>query len=86
MESKQLYQVVQQKTADDDAQTGAVFKSDVAYVLPGSAGAAAAPGGALPEGAESVLSKAPSQKSAKRKHDRIGDDDEDDDLGKKFKF
>lgn len=86
MEPKQLYQVVQQKAADGDAQTGAVFKSDVAYVLPGSAGAAAAPGGAVPEGAESVLAKAPNQKSGKRKHDRLGDDDEDDDLGKKFKF
>mmetsp|Transcript_38325 Transcript_38325/g.78116 ORF Transcript_38325/g.78116 Transcript_38325/m.78116 type:complete len:652 (-) Transcript_38325:3367-5322(-) len=87
MEPKQLYQVVEQKAADGDTQAGAVFKSDVAYVVPGSAGAAAAPGGLVPEGAESVLSKAPmDSKTGKRKHDRLDDEEDADDLGKKFKF
>ena len=88
---KQLYQVIGQTTADGDAQAGAVFKSDVAYVLPGSDDAAAPRGVNIPEGAESVLSKAPMDaKSAKRKHGSVDDDDDDDDddgdLGKKFKF
>ena len=77
---QQLYQVIQQTAADKDKQSGAVFTSDVAYVVPGSA----AP--KVPEGAESVLSKAPMENASKRKRDNAEDDDVDADLGKKFKF
>jgi splicing factor 3B subunit 2 len=75
---KQLYQVLQQDKATDKNQ-GGVFQSDVKYVVPGTAAAA------VPEGAESVLSKAmaPSE-TAKRK--RKHDDDDEEDLGKNFKF
>jgi hypothetical protein len=74
---KQLYQVLQQDEAADKNQ-GGVFQSDVKYVVPGTAAA-------VPEGAESVLSKAmaPSE-TAKRK--RKHDDDDEEDLGKNFKF
>jgi splicing factor 3B subunit 2 len=76
---QQLYTVLQQTTADKDAQATSVFASDHAYVLPG-----AGPGSNLPEGMGSVLSKAVGD-GAKRA--RKNDDDEDgDDLGKKFKF
>jgi len=76
---KQLYQVIEQKQAASDKQAGAVFASDVAYVVPAAAAAA------VPEGAESVLSKAlPPKQSGKGK--RKDNDDEDDDLGKIFKF
>ncbi|EED88970.1 hypothetical protein THAPSDRAFT_269780 [Thalassiosira pseudonana CCMP1335] len=75
---KQLYTILQQTTADKDSQQTSVFASDHAYVLPG-----AAPGTG-PEGMASVLSKAVGD-GAKRK--RAKDDDEDaDELGKKFKF
>jgi splicing factor 3B subunit 2 len=76
---QQLYKVIQQTEADKEKQSGAVFTSDVAYIVPGSS----AP--KVPEGAESVLSKAPLETSIKRKRDN-GDDDDDADLGKKFKF
>lgn len=83
---KQLYQVIEQRSAKP--QAGAVFASDVTYVVPGAAGGAG--GGPVlatktPEGAESVLSKAmPAGETAKRK--RKAEDDEEDDLGKNFKF
>lgn len=75
---KQLYQVLEQATPTDKQQ-GAVFQSGVQYVVPGGAATS------VPEGAESVLSKAmaPSE-TAKRK--RKHDDDDDEDLGKSFKF
>jgi splicing factor 3B subunit 2 len=72
---KQLYQVIEQKRAPTDQNAGAVFASDVAYVLPGTQPTAAK----VPEGAESVLAKA-APTDAKRK--RKDDDDEKDD----FKF
>jgi len=92
---KQLYQVLEQTTAAAAATAagsaqqppGTVFASEVAYAVPTAA--------AVPEGAESVLSKAvlPAQKKKdnnnnKRKRGGGGDDDEDDEeaLGKNFKF
>lgn len=74
---QQLYKVIQQTDADKNKQQGAVFTSDVAYVVPGSK---------VPEGAESVLSKAPLENSNKRKRENDDDDDDDGDLEKKFKF
>ena len=83
---KQLYQVLEQKQAT--VASGEVFASEVAYALP-----TAAP---VPEGAESVLSKAvvgtasaatATDLNSKRK--RKNDADEEDDeagLGKNFKF
>ena len=69
---KQLYSVIEQTAANKESQKGAVFTSEVAYVLPGG-------------GAESVLSKvAPKEDLNKRK--RQMDDDDDADLEKKFKF
>ena len=76
--SKQLYTVLHQTSADKEKQKGAVFTSDVQYVVPG----ATVP---VPEGAQSVLSKAPLGDSGKRKRNNDADED-DDDLGKKFKF
>lgn len=74
---KQLYQVVEQSRASSDQNKGAVFSSEVAYVVPGTQPTAAK----VPEGAESVLAKsAPSAAKRKRK------DDEDDELDKNFKF
>ena len=74
---KQLYQVVEQSTAGSEQNKGAVFASEVAYVVPGTQAAAAT----VPEGVESVLAKgAPS--GAKRKRN----DDDEDELDKNFKF
>lgn len=70
----QLYKVLETKATG--SQDGAVFQSNVQYVVPGAAG--------VPEGAESVLSKAlPANESTKRK--RKHDDEEDEGLGN-FKF
>jgi splicing factor 3B subunit 2 len=75
---KQLYQVLETTKATDQQQ-GGVFESEVKYVVPGATAAA------VPEGAESVLSKAmPPSETAKRK--RKHDDDDEGDLGKNFKF
>ena len=76
--AQQLYKVIQQTDADKGKQPGAVFASDVAYIMPGSTPK-------VPEGAESVLSKAPLENASKRKRNNV-DEDEDVDLGKKFKF
>jgi splicing factor 3B subunit 2 len=75
---KQLYTILHQTAADKDKQSGAVFASDVAYMVPGAE---------VPDGARSVLSKTPlnATDSEKRKR-KLDEDDEDDDLGKKFKF
>lgn len=79
---KQLYQVIDQNKANADQQSGTFFSSDVAYAVPGTATAAA-----VPEGAESVLSKAlPGNESGNKKRKADDDDDEDEDLGKNFKF
>lgn len=78
---KQLYQVIEQKQATDQS-SGAVFASEVAYVVPGSEPSAATAATA-PEGAESVLAKAAPTAGSKRKRK---DDDEESDLTKNFKF
>jgi len=83
-QQKQLYQVLESQQASRSQQSGALFQSETTYVLPG-----AAPGTG-DAGVESVLSKAPMSQSAsagerKRKQDG-GDDDENDELSKKFKF
>jgi splicing factor 3B subunit 2 len=75
---KQLYQVLEQTSANKAQQAGAVFQSDVKYVLP-------------EEGAESVLSKAmpgdaTTSVASKRKRRDEDDEDDDTDLTKKFKF
>jgi len=70
---KQLYSVLHQTAADKEKQAGAVFTSDVTYVVPGQG----------PEGARSVLAKTPLVEG-KRKRDL--EDDEDEDASKKFKF
>jgi hypothetical protein len=80
---KQLYQVLQQTAVDADSQATSVFASDHAYVLPG-----AGPGSNVPEGMGSVLSKSvgggdAASKARKRKNE---EEDNADDLGKKFKF
>ena len=71
---KRLYQVLQ---TEEGNQQGGVFQDQTKYVLPGTT--------AVPEGAESVLSKsiAPNE-TAKRK--RKHEEDNDDDLAKNFKF
>jgi len=74
---KQLYQVIEQTQTSADQQSGTVFASEHAYVVPGQTAAAA------PEGAESVLSKAPEASKRKRK---AADGNDEDDLGKNFKF
>lgn len=86
---RQLYQVLEAKTASEgEGKQEGVFKSDVQYVVPGGAAAAgttmAAP---VPDGAESVLSKAmaPAGGSTSRKRKLDGDDD-DDAFDKNFKF
>mmetsp|Transcript_46406 Transcript_46406/g.68538 ORF Transcript_46406/g.68538 Transcript_46406/m.68538 type:complete len:601 (-) Transcript_46406:322-2124(-) len=85
---KQLYTVLE--TTEAGKKSTDIFTSDVAYLLPGSSGNAAA-AATTEEGAESVLSKMGASKdgtNTKKKRARgNGDDEEDlDDLGKKFKF
>ena len=72
-----LYKVIEQtkSTAAALLQPGTVFASDVAYVVPGTN---------LPEGAESVLSKAMPQNDQQKLKKKETDDDEE--LAKKFKF
>lgn len=80
---KQLYQVLETKAANGGKLDGrSVFQSDVQYVVPG--GGTAAP---VPEGAESVLSKAvvPNEAGTKKRKAPDADDDEDG-LDKNFKF
>ncbi|KAL7536764.1 hypothetical protein ACHAXR_007382 [Thalassiosira sp. AJA248-18] len=78
---KQLYTVLQQTTADKDAQATSVFASDHAYVLPG-----AGPGSGVPEGAASVLSKSVADGGKRANRLKKDEEDEADELGKKFKF
>jgi splicing factor 3B subunit 2 len=80
---KRLYQVLETKAASDGStsQQDGVFQSDIQYVVPGGVSQAAA----VPEGAESVLSKAvaPGEATArKRKHNA----DDEDTIDKNFKF
>lgn len=83
MPPKQLYTVLEQTSANKEKQAGAVFTSDVTYVLPG----ANVNNNTVMEGAESVLSKAILDDSGKRKRaSNMDDDEETDALGKKFKF
>jgi splicing factor 3B subunit 2 len=82
---KQLYTVLREAAAGGYAQSGAVFASDHVYVLPG-----AGPGSGAREGAASVLSKSAGAGGggdgrAKRAR-TLADEDEADELGKKFKF
>ncbi|KAL7430233.1 hypothetical protein ACHAXH_004518 [Discostella pseudostelligera] len=85
---KQLYTILQQASADKDAQQAAVFASDHVYVLPG--GASVGGSAAIPEGAASVLSKsvgmAGGEAGSKKRARTQAEDDEADELGKKFKF
>ena len=76
VQPKLLYQVLEQTS---NQEQGGVFKSDVKYQVPGATSAA------VPDGAESVLSKAvaPSETSKRKKK---ADDDDDTDLDKNFKF
>jgi splicing factor 3B subunit 2 len=76
--AQQLYKVIQQTDTEREKQPGAVFASEKTYIVTGSALK-------VPEGAESVLSKAPIDNSSKRKRDSDFVND-DEDLGKKFKF
>lgn len=87
---KRLYQVLETGAASEQGGQSGIFQSDVRYVVPGAATAAgtAAP---VPEGAESVLSKAVAPvgdesgvSRKKRKHNNADDDEEE--LEKNFKF
>lgn len=78
---KQLYTVLQQTTADKDAQHTSVFASDHAYVLPG-----AGPGSGMPEGAASVLSKSVGGDAGRKVRSKKDEEDEAEEMGKKFKF
>ena len=69
---KQLYQVIDETKAV--GQVGAIFASESAYAIPDNA---------APAGAESVLSKAVSHDKSKRK---TKNEDDDEELGKNFKF
>ena len=76
---KQLYSVLRQTTVEGDAK--AVFASDHVYVLPG-----AGPGSGVPDGAASVLSKSVGDGAGTKRTRTRTDEDEADELGKKFKF
>ena len=82
---KRLYQVLETGAAAASASDGGIFRSDVRYVVPGAAPAA------VPEGAESVLSKAvgpqdDGRNPSRKKRKTNAADDEDDELEKNFKF
>lgn len=72
---KQLYTILEERRPEQ--QSGVVFSSDVAYIVPVAA--------TVPEGAESVLSKAvaPTDGAKKKRKD---DEDVEDALDKNFKF
>ena len=82
---KRLYQVLETKAvSESQSQADGVFQSEVQYVVPGAT-AAVGTATKVPEGAESVLSKAmvPGEsKSKKRKHNT----DDDEGFDKNFKF
>ena len=88
---KRLYQVLETGAAPSTSEGGAaIFGSDVRYVVPGATSTTmAAP---VPEGAESVLSKAvgpgdgDGPGAASRKKRKHNPDDETDELEKNFKF
>jgi splicing factor 3B subunit 2 len=74
---KQLYQLVEQTKLVGD-QSGAVFASEVAYIVPTTAATAM-----VPEGAESVLSKAVPNDANKKREKKPEDENE---LEKNYKF
>jgi splicing factor 3B subunit 2 len=76
---KQLYSVLRQTAVEGDDK--AVFASDHVYVLPG-----AGPGSGVPDGAASVLSKSVGDGAGTKRTRTRTDEDEADELGKKFKF
>lgn len=84
--TKRLYQVLDTGAAASSSEvTSGFFGSDVRYMVPGAASAA------VPEGAESVLSKAVAQQgdgqgASRKKRKPNNADDEDDELEKNFKF
>jgi splicing factor 3B subunit 2 len=73
---KQLYTILEERRPEQ--QSGVVFSSDVAYVVPVAA--------TVPEGAESVLSKAVAPNDAAKKKRKQDDEDDEDALDKNFKF
>jgi splicing factor 3B subunit 2 len=82
---KQLYTILETRDASKDNQGGAYFQSETTYVLPTdtikpSSSALDA------SGIESVLSKAPKEESSTKRSRRDLNDEEEDELGKKFKF
>jgi splicing factor 3B subunit 2 len=83
---KRLYQVLETTTVSEgSAHHDGVFQSEIQYVVPGAETQVVKPAAPVPEGAESVLSKAmaPGQTSSKkRKHNA----DDEDALDKNFKF
>eukprot|EP00536_Pseudo-nitzschia_multiseries_P005606 jgi/Psemu1/254661/estExt_Genewise1Plus.C_1070059 len=86
---KRLYQVLETGAA---AAKGGIFQSDVRYVVPGTGTGTTPSAASVPEGAESVLSKAvlpggdgPGGASRKKRKTTAADDDEDE-LDKNFKF
>mmetsp|Transcript_29472 Transcript_29472/g.69310 ORF Transcript_29472/g.69310 Transcript_29472/m.69310 type:complete len:605 (-) Transcript_29472:3405-5219(-) len=81
---KRLYQVLETGAA---AAKDGIFQSDVRYVVPGTTPSAAS----VPEGAESVLSKAvppgaDGHGASRKKRKTTSADDEEDELDKNFKF
>jgi hypothetical protein len=73
---KLLYQVLEQTSNNEQ---GGVFKSDVKYMVPGATSAA------VPDGAESVLSKAVAPNETTKRKMKTDDDDESN-LDRNFKF
>jgi len=87
---KRLYQVLETGASSlEQGRQGGIFQSDVRYVVPGAAAAGtAAP---VPEGAESVLSKAVApvgdeSASSRKKRRHNNADDEEEEFDKNFKF
>ena len=84
---KQLYQVLEQtRTGDADAGKVAVFSSEVQYVVPGTNVTTEPSASKVPEGAESVLSKAMAPSESAKRQRRHEGDDEDEDALENFKF
>jgi len=80
MDRKNLYTILHQTAADKEKQTGVVFASDIAYVIP-------PPPLPVPAGAESVVSKVMGTKDDGILNKKRGlDEDAALEMGKKFKF
>ena len=88
---KLLYQVIKTGGAEERNQSG-IFQSDIRYLVPGGGGAVAAAAGSaapVPEGAESVLSKAVaplSETSSRKKRKQNKTEDDEEEFDKSFKF